>query len=159
MVRNWDPERDGKCPNCQQTENSYHLNLCDNRERTLLLYRMVNNFAKWLSSNYAHPDIAYWIPKYIKLRGIKNLGNFPMLPIAMQPIAASQDLVPWTCFMEGKISWEILLIQESVLASSPSPLSIEYWTKHFITHSLQISHAQWVFRNMSLHNHTIGYVH
>ena len=59
MVRNWDPERDGKFPNFQQTENSYHLNLCDNRDRTRLLYRMVNNFAKWLSSNYAHPDIAY----------------------------------------------------------------------------------------------------
>ena len=31
MVRHWDTERDGKCPNCQQTENSQHLNLCDNR--------------------------------------------------------------------------------------------------------------------------------
>ena len=63
---------------------------------------MVDNFAKWLSSNYAHPDTAYWIPKYIKLRGIKKLGDLPMLPIAMRPIASSQDLIPWTCFMEGK---------------------------------------------------------
>ena len=46
MVRHWDPERDGKCPNFQQTENSQHLNLCDNRDRTCLLYGMVNNFAK-----------------------------------------------------------------------------------------------------------------
>ena len=82
-----------------------------------------------------------------------------MLPIAMQPIAASQDLIPWTCFMEGKISWDLLLLQESVLASSLSPLSIADWTKHFITHLLQISHEQWVFRNVSLHNHTGGYLH
>ena len=142
MVRHWDPERDGKCPNFQQTENSQHLNLCDNRDRTRLLYGMVNNFAKWLSSNYAHPDISYWIPKYIKLGGIKKLGYFPMLPIAMQPIAASQYLIPWTCFMEGKISREILLLQESVIARSPSPLSIADWAKHLITHLLQISHAQ-----------------
>ena len=46
MVRHWDPERDGRCPNCQQTENSQHLNLCDNRDRTRLLYEMVDNFAK-----------------------------------------------------------------------------------------------------------------
>ena len=67
MVRHWDPERDGKCPNFQHTENSQHLKLCDNRDRMRLLYGMVDNFAKWLSPNYAHPDIAYWIPKYIKL--------------------------------------------------------------------------------------------
>ena len=82
-----------------------------------------------------------------------------MLPITMRLIAASQDLIPWTCFTERKISREILLLQESVLASSPSPLSIADWTKHFITHLLQISHSQWVFRNVSLHDHTVGYLH
>ena len=77
MVRHWDPERDGKLPNCQQTENLQHLNLCNNRDRMRLLYGMVDNFAKRLSLNYAHPDIAYWITKYIKLCGIKKLGDFP----------------------------------------------------------------------------------
>ena len=95
---------------------------------------MVDNFSKWISSNYAYPDITYWIPKYIKLRGIKKLGGFLMLPIAMRPIAATQDLILWTCFMGGKMSRDILLLQESVLASSPSPLSIVDCTKHFITH-------------------------
>ena len=60
--------------------------------------------------------------------------------------------------MEGKISKDILLLQESVLAISPYLLSISDWTKHFITHLLQISLAQWVFRNMSLHGHTVGYL-
>ena len=67
--------------------------LYDNRDLTRLLYGMVDNFAKWLSSNYAHPDIAYWIQKYIKHQGIIKLRDFPMLPITMQPIAASQDLM------------------------------------------------------------------
>ena len=61
--------------------------------------------------------------------------------------------------MEGKISREILLLQESILASSPPPIYIAYWTKHFITHLLQIPHAQWVFCNVSLHKHTVGYLH
>ena len=82
-----------------------------------------------------------------------------MLPITMRLIAASQDLIPWACFTERKISREILLLQESVLTSSPSPLSIADWTKHFITHLLKISHTQWVFHNVSLHDHTVGYLH
>ena len=61
--------------------------------------------------------------------------------------------------MEGKIYREILLLQESVLARSPPPLSIADWTKHLITYSLQIYHAQWVFRNLSVHDYTVGYIH
>ena len=82
-----------------------------------------------------------------------------MLPIDMRPIAAIQELILWTCFMGGEMSRDILLLQESFLASSPSPLSIADCTKHFITHLLQISHAQSVFRNVSLHDHTIVYLH
>ena len=83
-----------------------------------------------------------------------------MLSIDMRPITAIQDLIPCTCFMEGKIFREISLLQDPVLASSPPPtLSIADWTKHFITHLLKISHTQWVFHNVSLHDHTVGYLH
>jgi hypothetical protein len=35
----------------------------------------------------------------------------------------------------------------------------EDWTKQFISRILQITHSQWIFRNVSLHNRTHGYLH
>ena len=32
------------------------------------------------------------------------------------------------------------------------------WTKQFISQLLHISHAQWVFRNVSLHDRSVGYL-
>ena len=118
---------------------------------------MTYKFASWLTTNYAHPEIAYCIPNYIKIRGIQNLGEFSTLSREIQVIADSQDFIPWTIFMEGEISREIMLLQEPVLATSPSLLSIKDWVKQLITHILQILHAQWVFRIFSLHDRTVGY--
>ena len=60
--------------------------------------------------------------------------------------------------MEGKLSVEIAKLQRRSLASSPSRLTIADWTKRLISQLLQISHAQWVFRNVSLHDARTGHI-
>ena len=112
----------------------------------------------WLDNNYTRRELAYWIPKYILLRGTKKLSDFPYLSPAMKKVACSQDLIPWKCFLEGKLSVEIAKLQRRSLASSPSRLTIADWTKRLISQLLQISHAQWVFRNVSLHDARTGYI-
>ena len=82
----------------------------------------------------------------------------PFLSPEMRVVAASQDLIPWTCFMEGKVSEQLLLLQSHTLARSSSRLTISDWAKKLISQILQISHAQWVFRNASLHDKTTGYL-
>ena len=64
MVAHWDALRDGKCLNYQQQEIINHLNLCGNPKRTRLLNEMADKLGEWLSDNYAHPELAYWIPRY-----------------------------------------------------------------------------------------------
>ena len=100
----------------------------------------------------------YWLPKYILLRGTRKISSFPYLSMEMRKVAASQDLIPWTCFMEGKLSKEIFLLQRHTLACSPSRLTIADWSRHLISQVLQMSHAQWVFRNVSLHDAAQGYI-
>ena len=73
-------------------------------------------------------------------------------------VAVSQNLIPWTSFMEGKLSKEIFLLQSHQLISSPSRLTIVDWGKQLISQILQMSHAQWVFRNVSLHEAQDGYL-
>ena len=76
----------------------------------------------------------------------------------MALVARSQDLIPWKSFLEGKVSKELLRLQYSALVGSASRLTMRDWTKQFISHLLHISHAQWVFRNVSLHDRSVGYL-
>ena len=158
MVCQWDKNRDEKCPDCGMKETASHLNLCSDPDRTQMLHQMVDKLQAWLDNNYTHPELAYWIPKYILLRGTRRLGDFPYLSSEMQRVAQSQDLIPWTCFMEGKLSQEIFLLQKHSLSSSPSRLTIADWSKKLISQILQISHAQWIFRNVSMHDSVTGYL-
>ena len=68
----------------------------------------------------------------------------------------SQDLITWTSFMEGKLPKEIFLLQSHQLMSSPSCLTIADWGKQLISQILQMSHAQWVFCNISLYDGTMA---
>ena len=61
--------------------------------------------------------------------------------------------------MEGKMSKAIFSLQSHSLAASPSRLNIADWSKRLISQVLQISHAQWVFHNVSLHDARSGYLH
>ncbi len=42
---------------------------------------------------------------------------------------------------------------------SSSYLNGSDWTKHFITKILQITHSQWIYQNISLHDKRHGYLH
>ena len=61
--------------------------------------------------------------------------------------------------MEGKLSHELFRLQNLSLACSLSFLSILDWSKKLLSQILHITHAQWIFRNLSLHHNTIGYLH
>ena len=82
----------------------------------------------------------------------------PGLSQRMAQMAESQDLIPWVNFMEGKVSKEWLLLQRDSLACSPSRLSLAEWSKRLISQILQITHAQWIYRNASLHDAVTGHL-
>jgi hypothetical protein len=42
---------------------------------------------------------------------------------------------------------------------SSSFLNAADWTKQFISKILHVTHSQWIFRNISLHDKTNGYLH
>ncbi len=50
-------------------------------------------------------------------------------------------------------------IQSFHLTMSSSYLNGEDWTKQFISKLLQITHSQWIYQNISLHDRQHGYLH
>jgi hypothetical protein len=150
---------DERCPNCSRQETAAHLMLCPDNNRTRLLVENVDELSKWMSQeNQTDPEILYWIPKFILMRGDKPLSTMGFMPPQFKALAASQDLIGWRDFTEGHISTHFYAIQTFHLAMSSSYLNVEDWTKQFISELLQITHSQWIFWNISLHNKTHRYI-
>jgi hypothetical protein len=76
----------------------------------------------------------------------------------MRALADSQDKIGWRNFMEGYISSHFYNIQQFHLLMSSNYLNGVDWTKQFISKILQLTHSQWIYRNIFLHDKRHGYL-
>ena len=78
---------------------------------------------------------------------------------SMREAAEEQDEIGCRHFTEGKIATAIRDIQELHLLSWVTRLSIGSWMKQLINELLQLTHSQWIFRNITKHHQTRGTLH
>ena len=130
----------------------------------MLFKEGVAKLSTWMGqNNCTDPELAYWIKKYLLFRGTQSFaslvakGGFGSLNVKVA--AVGQDLNGWTEFLHGKVSVEIVSIQQLHCMSSLScRLTGNNWMKAFISHLIQMFHFQWIFRNYTLHDKQRGYL-
>jgi hypothetical protein len=89
---------------------------------------------KWLEKDGStYQELAYWIPKYILMRGDKPLADMGAMFPRMKALAQSQDKIGFCNFMEGYISTHFYEIQIFHLSMSSSFLNGADWAKQFIS--------------------------
>ena len=77
---------DERCPNCGQRETAAHLMLCPDDSRTKLLGENVDDLTSWMSQdNQTDPEILYWVPKYILMRGDRPLSTMGFMSPQFRP--------------------------------------------------------------------------
>jgi hypothetical protein len=132
---------------------------CPDEDRTRLLIKTVEELEKWMETNgRTDPELIYWIPKFILMRDNKPFFQLGYMSDKMRALAASQEKIGWQNFTEGYISWHFYNIQQFHLLMSNNFLNSSDWTKQFITKILQITHSQWIYCNISLHDKRQGYL-
>ena len=137
-----------------------HILLCPNEDKTRLLTNTTNDLSEWLSQDgLANLELAYWIPKYILMRGDKAFASLGTMSPRMRALASSQDKIGWRNFMEGCISTHFYFIQHYHLALSSTYLNGSDWTKSLISKLLHITHSQWIYCNFTLHDKLCRYLH
>jgi hypothetical protein len=77
----------------------------------------------------------------------------------MRALAESQDKIEWRNFTEGYVSTHFYSIQRFHLSLSGNYLNGADWTRQFINKFFQLTHSQWIYRNISLHDKLQGYLH
>ncbi len=132
---------------------------CPDEDRTCLLIKTVEELEKWMETyGRTDPELIYWIPKFILMHEDKPFSQLGYMSDKMRALAASQEKIGWQNFTEGYISWHFYNIQRFHLSMSNYFLNGSKWTKQFITKILQITHSQWIYCNISLHDKRQGYL-
>ena len=58
--------------------------------------------------------------------------------------------------MEGMISRELVELQKYALVESESRMTVDTWAKSLVIKLIEISHGQWIYRNVVVHDKTAG---
>ena len=58
--------------------------------------------------------------------------------------------------MEGMLSTELVELQKYALVETASRLTIDKWAKELVIRLLEITHGQWLYRNVMVHDQTAG---
>ncbi len=154
---------DERCPNCGARETNTHLMLmqCPDKDRTRLLIGNIAELEKWMEiDGQTDPELIYWIPKYILMQNDKQFTQLGYMSKKMRVLADSQDKIGWRHFMEGYISTHFYNIQwfHLLMYRYSNYLNNADWTKQFISKILQLTHSQWIYCNISLHDKHHGYL-
>jgi hypothetical protein len=93
------------------------------------------------------------------MRGDKSFAELGVMSPCIKALAKSQDIIGYCNFMEGYILTHFYATQSFQLAMSSSYLNGTDWARQFISKLLHVTHSQWIFCNISLHNKINGYLH
>ena len=73
-----------------------------------------------------------------------------------QRMAVEQDAIGWRRFMEGMISQRMRTIQRLYCLQAGIRISPEKWAKGLILKLLEITHGQWFYQNVQIHDTVAG---
>ena len=156
------PGADDRCPNClMPEEKSVHLNLFRDTLRTRQFQESVEELRKWMESSYKHPELLFWLPKYLLVRNRISFEQLPSFAPAtacltfssqMKAIAIGQDMIGWTHFFKDKVTGHIRPLQQLYLKTRKARMNGQDWIKQLITRLIKISHTEWIVRNITLHD-------
>jgi hypothetical protein len=130
--------------------------MCDEAGRVDVLHQSIDLLDSWLKTNVTEQRLRWFIVQYAHGRGGRNMQEIVGFQQEYQRLAASVDCIGWRRFMEGMLSRELVELQKYALVETESCLMIDKWTKELVIWLLEITHEQWLYRNVMVHDRTAG---
>ena len=153
----WDESVQKWCPSCRAVqETTGHVLMCNEVGRVSTLHATIDMLGKWLEEVDTAPDLRMCILEYAHGRGYKRMVECIGDNEHLRKMAEYQDVIGWRRFMEGMFSVHMICIQNDYHLWSGEGLSAKAWAGQLVVRLLEITHAQWVYRNIQVHDETRG---
>jgi hypothetical protein len=153
-------DRSPLCPSCQEChETCKHVARCPKVRHAAAFEQSTQGVEQWLERQNTQPDLQSILLRYLQGRGTLTClecSTALNLPQNFQDFAKSQDVIGWENFAVGMVSIKFLLIQSSHSTESNSSFHATWWISGFITQLLQVTHTQWIYQCVLVHERTTG---
>jgi len=78
------------------------------------------------------------------------------LPLILREYASAQDIIGWDNSVMGMVSHKLLPIHSAHFHTAKKLYRASGWIAGLITQLLQVTHTQWIYRCMLVHDRTTG---
>jgi hypothetical protein len=154
MQARYTPNHNKRCPSCGvSVETCGHVLFCEEAGRVDLLHKSVDLVDKWLKEQGTDQQLRQMLMEYAHGRGGKTMSEIiGWKGGRWRRLADSMDLIGWRRFMEGMVSKEVVQIQRKVDHGGKHTISVEAWSAGLVTRLLEVTHGQWLYRNVHVHD-------
>jgi hypothetical protein len=154
MQARYTPNHDRRCPSCGvQVETCGHVLFCEEAGRVDLLHKSVDLVDGWLKDQGTDEQLRKMLMEYAHGRGGKTMSEIVGWKGGQwRRLADSMDVIGWRRFMEGMVSKEVVQIQRKVDHGGKFRISVDAWCAGLVTRLLEVTHGQWLYRNVHVHD-------
>jgi hypothetical protein len=112
---------------------------------------------EWLEEVETEESLSQCIVRYARGRGYTSMAEVCSgMSGRYQDMAVAQDEIGWKRFMEGMISKRLVCLYAEYRELAGEGLSPEKWASQLVIRLLEVTHGQWVYRNIQVHDETHG---
>ena len=137
-------------------ETCAHVLACEESGRVDVLHKSIDLLDQWLWESGTETNLRKFLIQYAHGRGGKSMQEIVGFQLQYRRLAASVDCIGWRRLMEGMISRELVELQKYAVTGTGSRMSVETWAKDLVTKLLEVTHGQWLYRNVVVHDRTAG---
>ena len=99
------------------------------------------------------PELAGIISEFVHERGSESMVTICFgRPSRFNALVRLQNVIGWQIFLEGMVLMGIATLQQQHLQVSGSRMSIDRSMTGLIIKLLEITHGQWMYRNVMVHD-------
>ncbi len=121
------------------------------------MIKSIDLLSSWMAGVDTDQDLCNCIVEYATGRGtIPMTEIFRNLDARFRQMARDQGEIGWKRFMEGMVSKGLREIQSNHLMTEGSNVLPEQWTIGVIIKLLEVTHGQWLYRCIQVHDRAQG---
>jgi hypothetical protein len=151
------PGHNKMCPSCGMVQESCsYILTCEEAGRVEVLHRSIEHLDQWLKDNGTDQELRRFLVKCAHGRGGQSMQEIVGYQLQYRRMAESIDCIGWRRFMEGMVSKELVELQKYALVEAESRLTVDKWAKELVIRLIEITHGQWLYRNVMVHDKTTG---
>jgi hypothetical protein len=154
----WDRTVKKWCPSCQRyAETSAHVLLCNEAGRVDALQQTIGFLERWLEEVDTEAKLIHCLVSFARGRGHTSMTEICRgMSERYRLMAIAQDVIGWRRFMEGMISIRLVNHYAQHQERTGEGISAEKWSSQLVIRLLEVTHGQWVYRNIKVHDEACG---